>query len=387
VTKKIRLGLIGLGQIAKVHILGVRNAFICHDNLPVDVQYTSLLTTHPEENAEIARRLGIESIHTDLDRFLDESEIDGVDIATPHWQHFEQSKAALVRDIAVYCEKPLSMNGEEARELARLVKAHPVPNRVAFTSMFNPGVLRAKAYLESGIIGDVITVRAHTFHSRYLDRDLPTSWRLQNKLSGGGALADLGVHTLNSLMFLVGDVKQLRANARTFVDSRPVKKGSPERMPVDVDDWALVELEFACGASGSVEASRISSGRDGNLIEIFGTKGSITLEGDDWPRVHVFAQSTSYKGLHVEIEPVKKEIMSLYPPSRVSVGGMAGGQMASILRFGLSIARNEVTYPGAPDFAAGVRSMVVLEAAYESSKRGGANMEIYPGEDGLMYFR
>ena len=376
-AKKVRLGLIGLGYIGKIHLLGARSAPLCLDAPPVLAQYVSLLTTHPEQNRTYAESLGFETVHSDLDKFLDQG-LDGVDICTPNSMHFSQAKAALERGIPVYCEKPMTMDAKEAKALVDLAGARCVANQVALTYRFHPSSLRAKAYVESGIIGDIIALRGHLFHSSYLDKDRPTSWRLQNSLSGGGALSDLGIHILDQMLYLAGGVSSLRAFTRTFVADRPVRKGSGDRIPVDVDDWALVEMQFASGASGTLEASRVYSGRDGSSIEVFGTKGSLVITGGDsaWPTVHVFSDGTAYRGKPVELDATKREILSLHPNAKMTVGGMVDAHMTSILRFGLSISRKEATYPGAPDFRAALRCQEVLDAAYLSAEQGGERVQV-----------
>ena len=372
----VRLGLMGFGYIGKIHMLGARNAPLCLDREVVRVQYVSILTTHPDTAGPLARHVGVKRVYTDMDEFLDDPEIDGVDISTPNSLHAPQVYAALKRNLPVYCEKPLGVNYPEAREMAQAVNERRVPNLVPIGSRMAPATLRAKAYIESGIVGDILTARAHIFHSSYLDNERPTSWRLQNSYSGGGAMADLGIHAIDRLRFLVGDVTRVSARTRTFISDRPAVKGSTERIPVDVDDWGVAQLDFENGASGVVEASRISSGRDGTLVEVFGTKGSVTVSDGEWPTVHLFDSHTDYRGLPVEMDPVKRELLSLYPGSKMSVGSMVNGHMAMVLRFGLSVARKESTFPGAPDFREAAAAQEVLEAAYRSSAQGGAPVDL-----------
>jgi len=372
----VRLGLMGFGYIGKIHMMGARNAPLCLDSEPVRVEYVSILTTHPETAGPLARYYGVKRVYTDIDEFLDDPELMGVDISTPNSLHAPQVYAALKRNLPVYCEKPLGLNYAEARQMALAVKERGVPSLVPIGSRLAPAMLRAKAYIESGLIGDILTARAHLFHSSYLDAERPTSWRLQNSYSGGGAMADLGIHVIDRLRYLVGDVTRVSAKTRTFIADRPTTKGSKERIPVDVDDWGCAQLEFANGASGVVEASRISSGRDGTQVEVFGTKGSITIGEGEWPTVHLFDVHTDYRGLAVELDPVKRELLSLYPGSKMSMGGMVNMHMVYVLRFGLSVLRNEFTFPGAPDFEEAAAAQEVLEAAYRSSAQGGAPVDL-----------
>lgn len=351
---------------------------MCHEELPVRARYVSLLTSHRERNEELARDGGFTLVTDDPAAFFDKSKIDAVDVCTPNLFHKEQVDMALSRGFPVYCEKPLAIDPEDARELAEIASSAGLVNRVAFTYRFNRAALRAKAYVKSGIIGEIVSMRGHLFHSSYLDPQRPTSWRLQKRYSGGGALADLGIHVIDFMMYLAGPVTSVRAETKTFIAERPESRGASHLVPVDVDDWAEVDMEFQCGAHGLVETSRVFSGRDGSQVEVFGTKGSIVVDGDDPnnPVVHLFAEGTSTKGLPVRLPPWESEIVSLIPNPKMSLGGMVDSHMASLLRFCLSVARGELTYPDAPDFWAALRCQEVLEAAYLSAREGGRQVRL-----------
>ena len=107
----------------------------------------------------------------------------------------------------------------------------------------------------------------------------PISWRLQKAVSGGGALADLGIHMIDMANYLLGEAAWISCRTRTFIAARPTAAGSSQMAPVDVDDWALCLLGMKNQAEGSIEVTRMSGGLgDSCRIEIFGSKGSVEID-------------------------------------------------------------------------------------------------------------
>ena len=109
------------------------------------------------------------------------------------------------------------------------------------------------------------------------DPEGPWTWRLDPK-GGAGAVADLGSHIVSLARYVVGEIEAVAADLDTVVKTRPVP-GSAERKAVEVDDQARALVRFANGASGTIEASWVATGRKLHLaFELYGSKGSILLD-------------------------------------------------------------------------------------------------------------
>ena len=119
----------------------------------------------------------------------------------------------------------------------------------------------------------------------------PMSWRLRKETSGGGSLADLGIHMIDMVGHLLGDVDWVRCQTRTFITQRPVSIGSSQMDTVDVDDWALCILGLKNKAEGSIEVTRMSGGLgDSCRVEIFGSQGSIEIDFSQSDNVRYYDQ-------------------------------------------------------------------------------------------------
>jgi predicted dehydrogenase len=118
------------------------------------------------------------------------------------------------------------------------------------------------------------------------DADSPFTFR--HDPVGGGALADLGSHALATAEFLLGSVEQVLGDAVTVIASRPDSRGG--RRTVEVDDIGRAFLRFANGASGSIEASWVATGRKmQHDFEVYGTKGALVFTQERFNELHFYS--------------------------------------------------------------------------------------------------
>jgi len=185
---KINYGLAGLGTIAKTHLLGLRNLPLLNVPVRFTVDLKALYSTHPEENLEIAKSCGFSEVVDSMEKLVHIEELDVVDICTPNFLHCQQASLAAQAGKHIYCEKPLAN----------------IINQVAFVMRFNPAVAAAHAAIKQGVIGRPYAFRGELLHSSYLTAEKTMTWRLEKDKSGGGALADLGIHLIDLVRFLLG---------------------------------------------------------------------------------------------------------------------------------------------------------------------------------------
>lgn len=372
--KTINVGLIGFGYIGKVHTIAYRDIPLCLSRPSVKANLTAVLRSQLDTEKEAMQAAGFEVCTTSPDEFFAQK-LDVVDICTPNYLHLEQCRRALERGMAVYCEKPLAMSSEEARLMADLAEKAGVINQVAFVMRYLPAVRQMKTLVEAGEIGEVLNFRGHMFHSGYLDPNRPMSWRLRHSQSGGGVFADLGSHLVDLAMYILGGVRAVRAQTRTFISERPVTKGSLEREAVDVDDWALCTLELLSGATGVIEVTRMAAGASQESgFEIYGSRGALIYResNPDSALYYNLSKGEWLSGLsHLPAPSGERPIEQIYPSSKYSQGMMTNAHLAAEADLLLNIAENK---PSANNFRSAARVQQVVEAVYLSAKAGG---EVY----------
>lgn len=281
--KKLKIGVIGLGGIADYHIR-------CILANP-EAELWAICDVSEQKLAEKADELGIPkdrcySRHNDL---LSNADIDAVVIGTPNISHFELAYAAIKQGVPFALEKPITMDTKEAFILLDEWKKNPVPHMVCFSYRYKAAARYARQLVQDGKLGRIHHVYSQYLQSWAIPKEVPLYWRFSKKLSGSGALGDLGSHILDLHRFMIGETSSVIAHADTIVEERELPDGSG-RGKVDVDDFCHVLARMEGGISSSMQISRFAHGR-GNYqqIEIYGSEGSLVynLEERDTLQVNL----------------------------------------------------------------------------------------------------
>ena len=275
-NRKLRMGLVGGGQgafIGRVHctaaVLDNRAALVA-----------GALSSNPEKAKASAPDYDIpprraygsypDMIASELKLPADER-IDFVTVATPNFTHFEIAKAALEAGFNVICDKPLTLNLEQAEKLAEIVDESGAVFALTHNYTGYPLVRQARQMILSGELGQINAVRA-CYMQGWLRTRLETegqkqaAWRADPAKSGAaGCFGDIGTHAFNLARFMTGlKPEAVACNLKTFESGRKL------------DDYGQALIRFENGALGSITASQVSHGRENDLsIEIDGTKGSL----------------------------------------------------------------------------------------------------------------
>jgi predicted dehydrogenase len=273
--RPLNVGLIGGGgaafivhpQARAVHLDGTRRIV------------AAALSSNPQKAVEAAKNwaypiCGYESYEAMLEtqkKLPVGEKLDYVVIVTPNHVHFAPAAQAMKAGVAVFCEKPLTLNLAEAAALVKLQRKTGVPFAVAHTYVGHWTSRFSRYIVRSGLIGDVRWV-----DSSYIQGWLATkledsgqtqaSWRVNPKLAGAsGCGGDIGTHALMQLRYVTGlEVTQLSAQLETFVQGR------------QLDDHFTVYCQLSNGGKALVRASQICIGHKNDLgIVVAGTKGTL----------------------------------------------------------------------------------------------------------------
>lgn len=368
---QIRIGLVGYGFIGRIHTLAYKLLPMMYDPFPVDIKLVGVSTASQASMQKGVEQGGYEFGTTDWRELVERDDIDAIDCCTPNYLHKEVLIAAMRAGKQVCCDKPLAMNLAEAQEIVAVAQEMGVQHQMVFNYRFVPALMRAKQLVEEGLLGRVFSFRAAYLHAGYIDPARPMSWRLDLSKGGGGALFDLGAHVLDLVRFLLGEYDSILARTETFIKERPLPDRPDQRMAVEVDDLALMTVQMANGAVGTVEASRLATGTNDELrLEIHGQGGALRFNLMDPNWLYVFdarepgAPIGGTRGFKA-IETVQR-----YPPPAVLPGpkfsiGWMRYHVASQYAFITSLVEGR---PTGPDFVDGMKIQEVMEAGYISAR-------------------
>jgi predicted dehydrogenase len=237
---------------------------------------------------QVAEQWGWDDWSTDWREVVTRPDIDIVDVCAPSLLHKEITLAAAAAGKHIFCEKPLAMTLEDAREMLEAVERAGVVHTIGFNYRKVPAIGLAKRLIEEGAIG-----RIHHFRGLYaqdwlVNPEFPLAWRLRRKDAGAGSSWDLGAHVVDLARYLIGEVDEVIGVQTTFVTERPVAVfedgltavGGDELGPVDVDDATSFLARFENGAQGLFEVTRYGTGhRNQNRIEVYGSEGGLVWNG------------------------------------------------------------------------------------------------------------
>jgi predicted dehydrogenase len=254
----VRLGLLGSGFVADFYLDGLR-----------DVPGTRVVANYSrsaERAADFGRRRGVERQHTEIAGLCADPDVDMVVIALPNHLHLEAVSEAAAAGKAIVCTKPLARSGAEAAEMVRIAREAGVLAGYAETEVFSPNVMKAREMIASGAIGEVLSVRAREAHS---GPHAEHFWDAE--LAGGGALLDMGCHTIEAARYFFGkDVAVTHAFAWGATLTHADKTTG--------EDNAVAMLKFANGGISITEASWSAKGGMELRNEIVGSEGRLITD-------------------------------------------------------------------------------------------------------------
>ena len=274
--------------------------------------------------------------YDDLDAFFDGQPIDMVAIGTPSGLHGAHGAAAARRGIHLLIEKPLEITAARADALIAEADRAGITLGVIFQDRMKPDIRDLKARLDAGEVGLPRLVRAQVPWWRPAAYYRESRWRGTWALDGGGALMNQAIHTVDLVLWLCGAI------------TRVYGKTATQCHDIEVEDTAVAVLEFASGALGTLEATTCAFPGRPRRIEISGSAGTLVLEGD---------------GLEQRRDEQAPAPQNASSPIVADVSAHRNVFLDFI----------HAIHTGSPPCCVGRdarRSVAVIEAIYESSRRG-----------------
>lgn len=365
--KKINIGLIGAGFMGRIHATAYRNvsSVFGQDIVPV----LDIVADVEEENAKaLAQRFGFQRWTTDWREVTKDPSIDLIDITTPNSSHCPIAMDAARHGKHVYCEKPLALDADEAKEATRVVEEAGVVSAVGFNYIQNPLQAYAKTLIQSGELGRVVNFRGSYDQDYYAEDDTMHEWRFLKSASASGALGDLGAHIISLCQYLVGDIVDVCGKTQIIYPQRPDPAHPDKMLPVENDD--LVQFMFQCAdqSIGTIFSNRVACGRKMSLeYEIQLTRGAITFTQERQNELKVYRHDDPKldRGFKtVQIAPGHGEFEHFFSGAAI---GLGYADMKTIEAYHVlqAIAQNK---KDEIDFRFGCKINMVIDAVLESAK-------------------
>lgn len=366
----MKIGILGFGSMGKTHLYAIKNIPFFFDT-KVECEVLAVCTKNIENAKKASEQFDIPYFTNNEDDIIYNNEIDVVDICTPNIYHYETAKKAILSGKHVYCEKPLTVTYEEAKELAALAKEKGVICGIVFNNRFLSSILKAKELVDKNKLGKILSFNIKYLHSSALDTVKKAGWKQDKDIGGGGVLFDLGSHAVDLIYYLCGEFDTVLGKSQI---AYPVRTGvNGERWQTNADEAFYMLATLKNGAHGTIEVSKITTGANDDLrFEIHGEKGSIMFDLMQ-PNYLEYYDATLSDGALGTRGYTKIECVNRYPhPGGIFPGikapiGWLRGHIGSYFEY-VSAVENRRQFT--PSFDDGAYVQSVLESAYKSDENG-----------------
>ncbi|MFL6451456.1 MAG: Gfo/Idh/MocA family protein [Bryobacteraceae bacterium] len=370
---KIKIAIVGTGFMGKVHAENVRRLGY--------VEVAAIVGSRPETARKFAESIDVPFATSDLGEVLKNPEIQAVHICTPNVQHFPMALAVVNAGKAVLCEKPMTMNVDEAKKLVAAAAEKKTVNAVQHNLRYYPVVQQIRQMIAAGDLGDILIVQG-TYSQDWLLYETDWNWRLASESNGKlRVMGDIGSHWMDMIQHLTGQsITAVCAELARFHDQRKRPKGSVETFSkavaaeyesfnVDTEDFGVVMLHLGERARGAFTVSQMSAGRKNRFaFEIFGTKAGVAWNQEK--------PDTLWIGHRNEPNQIIIKDASLFYPAAATFADLPGGHSEGyddshkqlFKRFYAKVADPSapVDYPSFED---GLHGMVLLEKVAQSNEK------------------
>jgi len=202
--------------------------------------------------------------YENFDQIKDNPDIDAVYVITPNALHKDQVIRVAKAGKHAICEKPMAINGKDGQAMVDACKAAGVELLIGYRMHFEANTLEAIRLRKSGELGEVKFFQGL---SGFVIGD-PTQWRLNPKLSGGGAMMDIGIYSINGARYMLGEEPIWVTAQETKTDPVKFKEG--------IDETIQFQMGFPSGAVASCLSTYAMNGLDKFFLN--GSKGWVEMQ-------------------------------------------------------------------------------------------------------------
>jgi predicted dehydrogenase len=326
----VKIAFAGTGYINKVHARAAQTA---------GLELAAVVNHKADSMVEFGKQFGILRQYETVEELLKDGNVDALVVSTPNYLHAPQTIAALKAGVHVMVEKPIAMNAAEAEQMCAVADRSGATLMVAHCWRFDPDVLWLKE--QSKKLGRIIRTKGIGVHTHWG----PSGWFTQKEFAGGGAMADMGIHALDTARFLLGDPNPVSVYAKIGTYYKDF----------DVDDTGVIIVEWENGATSYIESGWWQPHADGPeaATQLYGTEGF----GELFPT-------------HLELPNRQEQKIDVvesgfeYPRKEHCPQSLYDDQLKYFVD---CIEKKQTPVPGGLE---GLMNMKVVDAAYESSRTG-----------------
>ncbi len=304
------------------------------------IRFVAGVLRHPENAREYAERQGL-TLHSDYGTVLADPAIDAIVLATPHTVHAAQILAAAKAGKPVFTEKPFTLTSRDAAEAVRAAARNNVTLGVGFNWRFQPALQEIRRMLEDGRLGTLLHIEGN-FCGPSVYRFPQAHWRQQRDEGPAGGMTGRGVHVVDAMLYLAGQVEAVQAQSYRIA------------LDYGIDDTTSMLFRFKKGATGYL--GTIIATAETWRMQVFGSRG--------WAEVGDVEHLTTWQMKVCFVEP---ENLHAHQRPQIITFPDTSTERAELENFADAVREGRPLAIAGGDEEHGV---AVLEAILESAKSG-----------------
>ncbi len=208
--QNIKIGLIGAGQIGKMHL----DQYM---NIP-GAQVVAVCDVNADEAGQVAKKYGIPKVYSDFRELLEQEDLTAVDVCLHNNLHQPVTSAALEAGKHVYCEKPIAGSYADGLRMVEDAERYGRMLHIQLGTLYDTETWAAKRLIDEGKLGKLYHARSTGFRRRnrpFVD-GYGTASFTRKETAGGGALYDMGVYHISRMLYLLGNPQVQRITGQVY---------------------------------------------------------------------------------------------------------------------------------------------------------------------------
>lgn len=251
----LKFAIVGAGVIAPFHARSIA----AHE----EAKLVAVCDIIIERAEKLAAEYGVTATYKDYKEMFTKEDIDIVCVCVPSGLHAEVSIAAAEEGIHVLCEKPIDITREKVDAMIKACHDHNVKLGCVYQRRTLDAAIETRKAIQSGKLGKIVMADAYLKYYRDADYYKSADWRGTWKLDGGGAIMNQGVHGIDLIQWVVGDIESVFAYTKAQI------------YDIEVEDTAVIATKYKNGAFGVIQAATTAYPGQETRFEIHGENGSI----------------------------------------------------------------------------------------------------------------
>lgn len=267
--EKIRFGILGCGMVANIHVRAIKEIG--------SAELVAVCDADTERARAFAEKHGATPF-SDYSEML--AAVDAVSVCTPSSFHAENAIDALNAGRHVVLEKPMAFTAADADRVIEAGEKNGKKITVISQLRFSDDVLKIKKLIKDGAFGKITL--CNLFMKYYRDREYYSGspWKGKLAFDGGGALMNQGIHGVDLVLYIMGDIRSVSGKTGTLFHN------------IETEDTAVATVEYECGALGVIEASTCAYPGFERRVEIHGDRGYVIMHENKIEKLMINGEET-----------------------------------------------------------------------------------------------